>query len=96
MCIRDRPDGLYACVDMTKIPVLPLFRFLYEQDMIGADVFPHRFHIVCNSVSVIGDSDHGIPALFFGTYAVSYTHLDVYKRQKFHRPLRRWNLLPHS
>ena len=28
-----------------------------------------RFHIVCNSVSVIGDSDHGIPALFFGTYA---------------------------
>lgn len=30
---------------MTKIPVLPLFRFLYEQDMIGADVFPHRFHM---------------------------------------------------
>lgn len=28
-----------------------------------------RFHIVCNSVSVIGNSDHGIPALFFGTYA---------------------------
>lgn len=32
-------------MDMTKIPVLPLFRFLYEQDMIGADVFPHRFHM---------------------------------------------------
>jgi signal transduction histidine kinase len=29
------------------------------------DNVPH----VCNSVSVIGDSDHGIPALFFGTYA---------------------------
>ena len=28
-----------------------------------------RFHIVCNSVSVIGNSDHGIPALFFGTDA---------------------------
>lgn len=42
---RELPDGLYACVDMTKIPVLPLFRFLYEQDMIGADVFPHRFHM---------------------------------------------------
>ena len=50
---RELPDGLYACVDMTKIPVLPLFRFLYEQDMIGADVFPHRFHMGIGMVVVV-------------------------------------------
>jgi len=50
---RELPDGLYACVDMTKIPVLPLFRLLYEQDMIGADVFPHRFHMGIGMVVVV-------------------------------------------
>ena len=40
-------------MDMTKIPVLPLFRLLYEQDMIGADVFPHRFHMGIGMVVVV-------------------------------------------
>lgn len=37
------PDGIGACIDLSAVPVLPLYRFLYEQDMIGEKVFPCHF-----------------------------------------------------
>lgn len=40
---RDIPDGIGACIDLSTIPVLPLYRFLYEQDMIGEKAFPYHF-----------------------------------------------------
>ena len=37
------PEGLGACIDLSALPVLPLYRFLFEQDMIGENVFPRHF-----------------------------------------------------
>lgn len=50
---QEIPDGLCASVDAAKLPILPLFRFLYEQDMIGANVFPYHFHMGIGMVVVV-------------------------------------------
>ena len=42
---RAIPDGLGACIDLSAIPVLPLYRFLFEQDMIGENMFSYHFHM---------------------------------------------------
>lgn len=39
------PEGLGACIDLGALPILPLYRFLLEQDMIGETVFPYHFHM---------------------------------------------------
>ena len=39
------PEGLGACIDLTAIPVMPLYRFLFAQDRIGENVFSHHFHM---------------------------------------------------
>lgn len=38
------PEGLGACIDLGQVPILPLYRFLIEQDMIGKKVLPYHFH----------------------------------------------------
>ncbi len=47
------PDGLGANIDLSCMPTLPLYRFLYEQDMIGANVFPYHFHMGIGMVVVV-------------------------------------------
>ena len=39
------PDGLGVCFDLSAIPLLPLYRFLFEQDMIGENMFPYHFNM---------------------------------------------------
>lgn len=39
------PEGLGVCIDLTALPVLPLYRFLFEQDRIGENVFSHHFNM---------------------------------------------------
>lgn len=39
------PDGLGACLELEAIPVLPLYRFLFEQDRIGENVFSDHFNM---------------------------------------------------
>ncbi len=39
------PEGLGVCIDQAALPVLPLFRFLFEQDRIGENVFSHHFNM---------------------------------------------------
>ena len=38
------PEELGMCIDLSTIPVTDLYRFLYQQDMIGRNVFHYHFH----------------------------------------------------
>lgn len=49
----DLPGGLLAEIDLSRIPVTPLYRFLHEQDMIGESVFPYHFHLGIGMVAVV-------------------------------------------
>ena len=44
-CFKDIPEGLGICIDLSALPVMPLHQFLFEQDMIGEDVFFHHFNM---------------------------------------------------
>lgn len=39
------PEGLGVCIDLAALPVTPLYRFLYEQDMIGENAFSRHFNM---------------------------------------------------
>lgn len=41
----DIPEGLGVCIDLSSLPVMPLYQFLFEQDMIGENVFAYHFHM---------------------------------------------------
>lgn len=38
------PNDLGICIDLSSIPVTDLYRFLYQQDLIGRNVFHYHFH----------------------------------------------------
>lgn len=39
------PEGLGACIDLSALPVTPLYKFLFAQDMIGENVFSRHFNM---------------------------------------------------
>lgn len=47
------PEGLGICIDLTAIPVTPLYHFLYNQNMIGENMFPYCFHFGIGMVVVV-------------------------------------------
>ena len=47
------PEGLGACIQLEKISVPPLHRFLQEQDLIGRNSFPYYFHFGIGMVLVV-------------------------------------------
>ena len=49
----DLQEGLLATIDLTAIPVTPLYRFLHKQDMIGEQVFPYHFHMGIGMIVVV-------------------------------------------
>lgn len=49
----DLPDGLLAVIELSAIPITPLYRFLHEQDMIGESVFPYHFHMGIGMIVVV-------------------------------------------
>ena len=52
-CWRDIPEGLCAYIDLSSVPVMPLYRFLFEQDMIGENVFPYHFNMGIGMVAAV-------------------------------------------
>ena len=44
-CWWDIPEGLGVCIDLSELPVMPLYRFMFAQDMIGENVFPYHFNM---------------------------------------------------
>ena len=47
------PEGLGACIDLCAVPVFPLHRFLFQQDMIGERVFPYHFNMGIGMIAVV-------------------------------------------
>ena len=47
------PEGLGACIQLSQLPVFPLYRFLMQQDMIGKNVFQYHFHFGIGMVVVV-------------------------------------------
>ena len=68
MCIRDRYRVIYEIIDDIKAAILGLLEPKYEEAVLGQAEIRKIF-----KVSKVG--------AIAGSYAVSYTHLDVYKRQ---------------
>lgn len=52
-CWRDIPEGLCAYIDLSALPVMPLYRFLFKQDMIGENVFPFHFNMGIGMVAAV-------------------------------------------
>lgn len=42
---KDVPEGLCVCIDLSAVPVMPLYQFLFDQDMMGENVFCRSFHM---------------------------------------------------
>lgn len=51
------PDGLSVCIDLSAIPVMPLYRFIFEQDMIGENAFPYQFHMGIGMVVIVSEQN---------------------------------------
>lgn len=50
---RDVPEGLGICIDLSSVPVMPLYQFLFSQDMIGEDVFASHFNMGIGMVAAV-------------------------------------------
>ncbi len=51
------PEGLCVNIDLSALPVMPLYRFLFEQDMIGENVFPYHFHMGIGMVVIVAEQN---------------------------------------
>ena len=50
---RMLPKDLGICIDLSTIPMSDLYRFLYQQDMIGRNVFHYHFHLGIGMLVVV-------------------------------------------
>lgn len=54
----DIPEGLGACIELASVPVMPLYQFLFEQDMIGENVFARHFHMGIGMVAAVSEQHY--------------------------------------
>ena len=54
---KDTPDGLGVCIELDSVPVLPLYQFLLDQDMIGENVFARHFHMGIGMVAAVPEKN---------------------------------------
>lgn len=47
------PEELGVCIDLSAVPVMPLYQFLFSQDMIGEDVFASHFNMGIGMVAAV-------------------------------------------
>lgn len=52
----DIPEGLGACIELDSVPVMPLYRFLFEQNMIGENAFARHFHMGIGMVAAVPEA----------------------------------------
>ncbi|MBR1471834.1 MAG: hypothetical protein IJ600_09370 [Lachnospiraceae bacterium] len=50
---RDLPDGLSANIELSALPIRPLYQFLHDQDMVGEKVFQYHFHMGVGMIAVV-------------------------------------------
>ncbi len=54
---RGIPEGLGVCIDLSALPVMPLHQFLFEQGMIGENVFSYHFNMGIGMVVAVPEKD---------------------------------------
>lgn len=54
---KNTPEGLGACIELDLVPVMPLYQFLMEQDMIGENVFARHFHMGIGMVAAVPEKN---------------------------------------
>ncbi len=47
------PEGLGICIDLSEVPAMPLYQFLFRQDMIGEDAFAYHFNMGIGMVAAV-------------------------------------------
>lgn len=51
------PENLVFCLDQSQVPILPLFRFIADQDMIARHLMPLRFHMGIGMLAAVPASE---------------------------------------
>lgn len=51
------PEGLGVCIDLPAVPVMPLYQFLFAQDMIEENVFLRHFNMGIGMVVAVPEKD---------------------------------------
>lgn len=54
---RNIPQGLGVCIDLSALPVMPLYQFLFEQGMIGENTFSYHFNMGIGMVVAVPEKD---------------------------------------
>lgn len=49
----DLPEGLGACINLSAVPLLPLYRFIYRHELIGRKFIPYRFSLGVGMIAVV-------------------------------------------
>lgn len=63
------PEGLSVCIDLSALPVMPLYRFLFEQDMIGENAFPYHFHMGIGMVVIVDEQNWEVTMELVGQFS---------------------------
>lgn len=51
------PKGLGVCIDLSSVPIMPLYQFLFEQDMIEENVFLRHFNMGIGMVVAVPEKE---------------------------------------
>lgn len=54
---QDIPEGLCVCIDLSAVPVMPLYQFLFAQDMIEENVFLRHFNMGIGMAVAVSEKD---------------------------------------
>lgn len=49
----DLPEGLGACINLSAVPLPPLYRFIYRHELIGRKFIPYRFSLGVGMIAVV-------------------------------------------
>lgn len=83
-CWWDIPEGLGACIDLSLLPVMPLYRFIFEQDMIGENVFAYHFNMGIGMVVAVPEAYCKEAMEVIGQFSECFRigQVEVYNRNK--------------
>jgi phosphoribosylformylglycinamidine cyclo-ligase len=81
---RVLPEGICACIDLTAVPVLPIFRWLAQAGRIAQPEMLRTFNCGIGMVVVVAPEEAGAIATILqnaGEHVVSLGHLEAGKRE---------------
>lgn len=85
------PEGLGVCIDLSLVPVLPLFQFLFMQDMIGENVFPSHFNMGIGMVAAVAREHWEDAMRVIGRYSECW-RIGQVEKNDFHKGETAWSV----